>query len=227
MTTQEKFKRRIRERMIKTGERYGAARRALLRPHGKPDSARRRRWAAEPTHPDDVILANTGHGWDDWVDLIDAGPGRDAGHPAIATWVREEHGISGWWAQGVTVGYERITGIRLPGQMLGGTFTVSKSKVVQLERGTLRAMLLDDRDDLFPGFETTLRSKESAKALRFGFERDGEPLGIVMFSLDPASGERLRVTVTHEKLDSLESGDHWKDFWGEWLSTVEEAAELS
>lgn len=36
MTTHESFKRRVRERMEKTGERYGAARRAVGRPdrHG-------------------------------------------------------------------------------------------------------------------------------------------------------------------------------------------------
>lgn len=225
MTRQETFKRRIRERMTKTGERYGAARRALLRPHADGDKTRRRQWVAEPQHPDEVIAANTGHGWDDWVDLIDAGPGRQAGHTAIASWVRDDNGVPGWWAQGVTVGYERITGLRLPGQMPNGSFTVSKSRVVRLDRDALRQLLLDDRDSLFPGFETVLRSKESAKSLRFAFARDGEALGTVMFSLDVAPTDRVRITVTHEKLESVDDGEQWKEFWGEWLATVEEVAE--
>ena len=56
---------------------------------------RGRVWAAEPVQTDDAILQNTGHAWEQWADLIDAGPGREAGHTAIATWVHAEHGVDG------------------------------------------------------------------------------------------------------------------------------------
>lgn len=222
MTKQETFKRRVRERMLKTGERYGAARRALLKPHGST----RREWVAQPEHSDAVIVEKTGRGWDDWVDLIDAGPGREAGHTAIAAWVNTVHGIPGWWAQNVTVSYERITGLRLPGQMADGTFTVSKSRIVHLERDALRAMLLDDADraDLIPGFDTELKSKPASKSLRFTLGREGADLGVVMFTVDDAPRDRIRVTVTHEKLPSLDESEPWRDFWGEWLDAVEELA---
>ncbi len=59
MTTHASFKRRIRARMEKTGERYGAARRTLL----EPASAQRSRvWVSEPEHSDKAILAATGRG---------------------------------------------------------------------------------------------------------------------------------------------------------------------
>lgn len=213
MTKHETFKRRIRERMLKTGERYGAARRALL--SSPPD--------VDPGHPDDAIEAKTGHRWNDWVALIEAGPGRDAGHTAIAAWVHQQ-GVPGWWAQAVTVGYERLTGLRVPGQMADGTFSFAKSRVVDIPRDALRALLLDggDRADLIPGFETELRSKADSKSLRFGFSRDGESIGTVQFSFDLAPGERLRLTVTHDKLASAAESEHWKSFWGEWLDAVEE-----
>src|SRR5688572_16898232 len=106
MTTQESFKRRVRARMAKTGEKYGAARRTLI---AQAERSPSRAWVADPDASDESIRANTGHGWDEWLALIDAGPGREAGHTAIATWVREENDVDGWWAQSVTVGYERIT----------------------------------------------------------------------------------------------------------------------
>jgi hypothetical protein len=56
MTRQETFKRRIRARMEKTGERYGAARRALIERGG--DGARP--WVAEPEHSDETIREATG-----------------------------------------------------------------------------------------------------------------------------------------------------------------------
>jgi hypothetical protein len=75
------------------------------------------------------------------------------------------------------------------------------------------------------GFDLGLRSKPESKALRFSFAQDGEPLGIVAFAFDSAPKDRARVTVTHEKLDSLDLGEHWKEFWSEWLDGVEEALE--
>ena len=161
--------------------------------------------------------------WNEWVALIDAGPGRTVGHTAIAAWVREAHDVEPWWAQGVTVGYERITGIRLPGQMPDGTFTVSRSRTLSGDIGALRAVLLDDvaRADLFPGLRTTLRSKPTAKQLRFGVADgvSGEAAGILAIAADPlASG--VKLVVTHEKLPSIEAADGWKAFWGDWLADL-------
>ena len=186
---------------------------------------RTRVWAAEPVQTDDAILQNTGHAWDDWVDLIDAGPGREAGHTAIAAWVHAEHGVDGWWAQGVTVGYERITGLRLPGQMSDGSFSVSRTRVLALDRDTVRALLLDEgaRADLFPGLDLALRSKPASKALRFALARAGEPLGSILFSTDPLPDGRLRLGVTHDKVASFDEGEQWKLFWAEWLTAVEQS----
>jgi hypothetical protein len=163
--------------------------------------------------------------WDEWANLIDAGPGRLAGHTAIAAWLHAEHGLTGWWAQGVTVGYERIAGLRLPGQMPDGTFSVSRSRVLELPALLLRTALLDDagRADLFPGINTVLRSKPAAKALRFAAFRAGQPLGSLLFSADPLPDGRLRVTVTHDKLPDFDAGEQWKQFWADWLAAVARA----
>lgn len=237
MTTQEAFKKRVRERMRKTGERYGAARRALISAaearasaagggaRGATAASGARSWVAQPQHSDALVREKTGRGWDEWVDAIDAGPGRAAGHTAIAEWLRGQ-GVDAWWAQGVTVGFERITGLRLPGQMPDGTFTVSRSRVVGLPPIEVRALLMDDdsRSELLPGFEATLRSKPGVKTPGFELRRDGELLGRVSFAFDPASGERTNLTATHAKLPTLEEADHWKAFWAEWLAALEGAA---
>ena len=80
MTKQESFKRRVRDRMAKTGERYGAARRMLLT-GGDPAAAHTagrsaqlvaRPRASEPEMSDAAIQAGTGRTWDEWCNLIDA-----------------------------------------------------------------------------------------------------------------------------------------------------------
>jgi hypothetical protein len=215
MTQQESFKRRIRERMAKTGERYAAARRALVQPVVAPGG---RVWVSQPEVNDESIRAATGRGWDEWCDLIDAWPGHNDGHTAIAKFVHEELGLGGWWGQGVAVGYERITGLRLPHQMADGTFTASKSRTTDLDIGALRELLLDTdaRADLFPGVITELRSKPTAKVLRIVVGP-----GIAAFYLDPAKDGRTKVTIAHEKLPTFELVEEWKFYWSDWLDAIE------
>lgn len=213
MTTQESFKRRIRARMAKTGERYLAARRALLAKTADGP----RRWVSPPEVSDARVTAATGDDWNTWVDRIDAWDGNKDGHTAVAKWLREVHDVDAWWAQCVTVGWERITGRRLPGQMPDGTFTANKSKTVPLDAAELRAWLLDDasRADLFGGTATELRSKPTAKALRVAMAE-----GVATLGLSPAKKGGTKVTIQHGKLPNADDVPKWKHFWGEWLEAL-------
>ena len=215
MTRQETFKRRIRQRMEKTGERYGAARRVLIE---QSSSSGERQWASEPEMADDTLQEATGRGWDEWCDIIDAWPGRAQGHTAIATYVREEHGVDGWWAQTVTVGYERITGLRLPHQQPDGTFSAGKSRTVTADAELLREMLLDgdDRADLFPGLETELRSRPGSKVLRIGIGP-----GTAQIALDTQDDGRVKITIAHDKLPTPDAVEEWKGYWSDWLEAVD------
>ncbi|GAA1824757.1 DUF4287 domain-containing protein [Nesterenkonia flava] len=182
---------------------------------------------AAPDVSDATIRENTGRGWDEWVALIDAGPGRAAGHAAIAAWLVEEHGVDGWWAQGVTVGYERITGLRLPGQMKDGTFSVSRSKTLPLDGAEFRERLNDDdaRAALLPGLSSQPRSKPTTKAPKFSLAdaETGENVGVLQFRVEPAAAG-CKLVVTHEKLPDPQAAEKWKQHWGDWLEdlTVEQ-----
>jgi hypothetical protein len=216
MTRQESFKRRIRARMAETGERYNAARRTLIEqsPRREPDD-----WVSPPEMSDEAVRAATGRAWDEWWKVIDAWPADGRDHAAIATWIQEAHGIDGWWAQTVTVGYERITGRRLPHQMADGTFTANKSRTVGVDADDLRALLLDDdgRHALFGGLETQLRSRPSAKAVRLVVGP-----GTALLALEARPDGRTKVTVAHGKLPDHGDVDHWKAFWSEWLDALDD-----
>jgi hypothetical protein len=217
MTKQESFKRRVRARMAATGERYAAARRAMLTPAGAP---RRRTWVAEPEVADASVLAATGRGWDDWCDAIDESPVAAAGHTAIATHLREVHGVDAWWAQTVTVGYERITGLRLPHQRPDGTFSVARSKTLSIDGAWLRAALLDDdlRADLLGGLPSTIRSRAQSKVIRM----EVGP-GVVLVDLQARPDGKAKITVTHERLPHADDVGEWRYFWSEWLDALEAA----
>lgn len=215
MTRQESLKRRIRARMEKTGERYTTARTMLL------DDGKRgtRTWLSPPETSEEAVRETTGRGWDEWCDVIDAWPGKADGHAAIAQYLVDEHGVDGWWAQTVTVGYERITGLRLPYQRSDGTFTATKSKTITADPDLIRKMLLDPdgRTDLFPGEETQLRSKPEAKSLRIAIGR-----GVALFALEAKDQARCKITVAHEKLPTFEDVERWRFYWEEWLTALDD-----
>jgi hypothetical protein len=228
MPKQESFKRRVRARMEKTGERYTAARQALI------DKSRRsngRRWISDPETSDAAVAEATGRGWNEWCDLIDAWVGERPApdHTTIAAYLADELGIDPWWSQTITGGYERITGLRLPYQRPDGTFTAGRSATIAVDGIELRRMLLDDLDraDLLPGLRSELRSQPDAKRIRIGLDH-----GVVQFSIEKAKPSpsrpeqvRYRVAIAHEKLASFDDVEPWKEFWQAWLDAV--AAESS
>lgn len=216
MTSQESFKKRIRSRMAKTGEKYGAARRVLI----EQAAAGPTTWATDPEHSDDVIRANTGRSWSEWRSAIEAWPGHTDGHTAIAAWVYEQGGLTHWWAQAVTVGFERITGRRVVNQMADGTFTANRTATITFDADLLRELILDAsaRTDLFPDLDVELRSKPTSKNLRLRI--DG---GTVEIAVLPKDDGRVAVTVAHSKLDSPDALAHWKAFWGDWIRALEDA----
>ncbi|WP_293694977.1 hypothetical protein [uncultured Agrococcus sp.] len=73
----------------------------------------------------DAVKAATGKTHDEWNSvLIDAGA-KAWKHKQIADHLIEEHGVDGWWAQGITVDFEQNVQGRLPGQRPDGTFECS------------------------------------------------------------------------------------------------------
>lgn len=217
MTRQESFKRRIRAHMEKTGEKYTSTRAALIAKSSSA-AAGHRPWVSQPEFDDDKIREATGRSWNQWCDLIEVELGEHPEHAAMVS-LAQTNGTDGWWAQTVAVGYERITGLRLPNQRMDGTFTASKSRSLDLDVPGFRELLLDAdaRADLFPGLDTELRSKPESKALRIAIDE-----GSVLFSFDPAPNGRTRLTVTHERLSTPADVQFWKKYWEEWLRAIAE-----
>lgn len=209
--------------MAKTGERYNAARRSLIEQAG----ARNDDWVSTPEASDDAVREATGKGWNDWRSILDEWGGRNHTHTELAAHLASDHGLPGWWSQQVAGGYERITGMRLPGQMPDGTFTANVSRTLVGSAAELRAMLDDDsaRADLFGGEPAQARSKSGVKAPRFAMAE-----GVAQISIEakpPASAdaaERMTVRIQHNKLDTSDDIERWKFFWSDWLDALDAAA---
>jgi hypothetical protein len=131
MPTDKDFKRLVRGRMQKTGESYTTAR-AHLRKH-KPTAAAPPAPGPAPAdyaklagRSDAILKAKTGCSWERWVKALDRAKAYTWPHREIAKYVTVKYKIPGWWAQTVTVGYERIKGLRAVGQRRDGSFEANK-----------------------------------------------------------------------------------------------------
>ena len=97
MPNDRDLKRLARSRMEKTGESYTAARAQLIK---KSQQALSERAGMSDT----VVREKTGRTWEEWVRILDLRGARSMVHGDIARYLSEEHDVSGWWAQAVTVG---------------------------------------------------------------------------------------------------------------------------
>ena len=100
MTEDKARKTAIRTRMAKTGESYTAARRHIVKSKTKPGP----RQDVDLGESDETIKRGSGKSWDEWFAILDTWGATKRSHGEIARYVNEKHGVSGWWAQTVTVG---------------------------------------------------------------------------------------------------------------------------
>jgi uncharacterized protein YndB with AHSA1/START domain len=212
MTEQKNLKRRVRARMEKTGEWYTAARRHVVADAQEP-------FVADPGLPDETLREKTGKGWAEWVAILDAWGARERPHGEIAAYVAEEHRIPGWWAQTVTVGYERARGLRAPGQRRGGGYEVTVSKTVPVPRERLAAAFTeeDERERWFPGAPLRPRPTHSGRSARFDWE-DGRTRVVVYFT--EKGQDKTSVAVQHERLADADEAEAMRALWRERLAEL-------
>jgi hypothetical protein len=221
MTTDKARKRAVRSRMEKTGERYAAARRNVVRDSRSTPLPPR---LAEPPVSEDAIVKGTGRGWDDWFRMLDAWDATSHSHTEIARYVNGEHGIDGWWAQSVTVGYERARGMRAPNQRPEG-FEVSVSKTVDMPSMEAWRAFVDPKRRaswLDIGLRMRTGTRTMGRAARFDVPSEGTRVHVVF---DPKGDDRSVVTVTHVKLADAADVTSHRTRWRERLGRLAALAE--
>jgi hypothetical protein len=211
MTTQKLFKRRVRERMSKTGESYTAARRHVVLGRERLETARTRLASAKELASDEKLTEATGQDWEAWLSLLDRWGAQDRKHGATADFLVTQHGVPGWWAQAITTGYERARGMRLKHQQSDG-FTVYASKTVGVPIGVLFDAFVDEpmRRRWLTDGSMSLRTSQSAKVARFEWD-DGPTRVLVTF--EEKAPSRATAYVAHEKLPDLGAAEVAKALW--------------
>jgi len=219
MPKQKDLKRLVRARMEKTGESYAAARLQLLeKKRPSPSDADH---AALAGVSDETVREKTGRTWREWVRVLDAIDAASKPHREIAAHVHEAHGIPGWWAQTVTVGYERIRGLRDVGQRRGGGYELTKSKTLPVPLARLYRAFSSPaaRRRWLPGDRVTVKKATPGKSMRLLWE-DGTPVEVYF----TAKGDlKSQVALQHRALATKEDAAGMKAFWAERLASLAEA----
>ena len=237
MPRQKDLKRLVRARIKKTGEAYTAARAQIVRkPRAKTLRAAKpasTSHAATITHPepkdyaklagvsDAAIKERTGCTWERWVHALDYYGAAEMSHRDIAALVREKYKTPSWWTQTVTVGYERIRGLRARGQQRSGTFTMTRSRTFNVNVATLFNAWADAvlRKRWLNGARVRVRTATAPKSMRLNWT-DGSIVAVGFSAKGPTKSS---VAVEHTKLPDREIADQLKQYWSERFDALADA----
>ena len=228
MPRNKDLKRLVRARMKKTGEAYTSARAQILKkPKSRTaapvlaasaSSADKQNFAELAGMSDASIKAKTGCNWERWVKTLDKWGAEKKSHGDIATMVAKTWKIDGWWAQTVTVGYERIKGLRARGQRRDGSYEATKSRTFDVPVTALYDAWADKRvrDRWLDDANVKVRTATAPKTIRLGLA-DGSILAVGFL---PKGKTKSSVAVSQNKLPDRETAVRLKQYWSDKLDAL-------
>ena len=171
---------------------------------------------------DEAVKKATGKVWAEWRAAMDPWAS-ELTHAEIARRVKEEYGLSGWWSQAVTGGWEMMTGRRDVHEKPEG-FQATGSKTITADEALVRAAVTEP--SVFAGWApkggieiTTANPGKPVNARWLGPEG-----GRLIFRFTPA-GEKTQLAIDHERLPDAETCERMKAAWRAALQTLKERLE--
>jgi uncharacterized protein YndB with AHSA1/START domain len=139
-------------------------------------------------------------------------------HRAIADHVHTTYKVPSWWTQMVTVGYERIKGLREKGQRREGAYEAGKSRTFAAPAAVVYRAFADGRvrRKWLPGVNATVRKGTPGKSVRMTWD-DGTSVEVW---LTPKGRAKTSASVQHRKLAGKEDADRRRRYWNERLTAL-------
>lgn len=167
---------------------------------------------------DAALQEKTGRTWAEWFEILDREGAREMPHKQIAALLHGKHGVDGWWAQTVTVGYERDRGLRDKYQRSNGRYEANLSRTLPVPLETLYAAWQDEavRGRWLGERGLTVRKANQNKSIRITW-----PDQTFVEAQFLAKGEATsQVAVQHGKLPDAEAVPRMKAWWAEALERL-------
>jgi uncharacterized protein YndB with AHSA1/START domain len=174
-----------------------------------------------PRIGDVTVRERTGKGWEEWFALLDEAGAAERPHTEIARSLVDDEGLSGWWAQSITVEYEQARGLREEHERPDG-YEVGATKTIAASRTEVWRAWEDEaiRERWLPGAQVAVRTATKPRTMRLDWGEGGR----LAVYLDE-SGEKTRLAVQHEKLPDRAAAERWKAFWRERVGALKDLLE--
>lgn len=158
---------------------------------------------------DAAVRAKTGHGWDEWLDVLDAAGGRSMTHREIVAVLSDRHGLPAWWRQMVAVGYEQERGLRQKYDRPNG-YAVNVSRTLSAPLDVVYAHFATARGRKKWAADVSLEpgSSSAGKVCRF---RQGSSAVEIRFAAK--SEEKTSVAVEVSKLEREADVERMRAVW--------------
>jgi len=210
----------------KSGAKTSAAKPkvATKRAELKASAAPRTEKARTPTMPnidtslfpcgDDALRAATGKGWNEWLAQLDAAGAAAKGldhNRLLDLTMKSLPESAGWWAQMVSVGYERVRGLRQMHESCNGEFQATLSKTFPVPLFAAFAAWADAsiRGEWLDAPDLSFTKLNAGRNIRARWP-DGSLLDIRFNATGP---DRCQIVVDTMKLNDGEAVQQAKAFW--------------
>lgn len=166
----------------------------------------------------DAVRAATGKDWAEWFAVLDAANAAAMTHKDIALYLSREQGVSDWWCQMLTVGYEQARGMREKHQMTSG-YKISRSRTLNVPPQVAYEYWVEaGRRAQWLPHPIEIRKQTPYKTLRATWGDDQTHLNVTFYE----KGERkTQVVVEHTHLTGAEDAETRKAFWTATLAKLE------
>jgi hypothetical protein len=166
----------------------------------------------------DSVKARTGKDWAGWFELLDGVGAEKLGHAAIADLLIKKHGVAGWWAQSVTVEYERARGLRDRHEAAGG-YQVGVTKTISTGLATLYQATANasQRRKWFPRGAFEVSSKTREKYFRGPWKKTAR-LEVGFYAKGPG---KAQIALQVSKLASREEVEATRETWKKALAKLQ------
>jgi hypothetical protein len=191
----------------------------------KPNAAPRVGTAKRPAEPpsvdtslfpcgDEALRAATGKGWSEWLAVLDAAGAATKHFDHQRVWDLAMQSLpetAGWWGQMISVGYERVRGLREKHESCSGEFQATLSKTLPVPLFAAFAAWADEslRGEWLDAPDLSFTKLNAGKNIRARW-----PNGVLLDIRFNATGpDKCQVVVDTMKLDDAESVRQAKAFW--------------
>lgn len=171
-----------------------------------------------------AIERASGRSWQEWLETFEAAGAQTLGPRAVARVAREAMPDlltnPDWWAQATAIAFEQHAGLRVPGQSSTGTFRVSASRTLPLDRDSTLEVWLKHNGDTSEHLGHEVSQGRGSLADKRSFWRLSlEGAGRVEVAATAGKGPSKTILgVNHESLTDSQSIEQWRAYWKELLA---------